>query len=65
MKKSQFLIKLTPYQESFYNEWMLNPSRSDYNMVLDQSMSGTLDIERLNSSLVKFINNHLLMNSNV
>ncbi|CAA7196064.1 non-ribosomal peptide synthetase [Chryseobacterium potabilaquae] len=65
MKKSQFLIKLTPYQESFYNEWMLNPSRSDYNMVLDQSMSGALDIERLNSSLVRFINNHLLMNSNV
>ncbi|RNA62608.1 amino acid adenylation domain-containing protein [Chryseobacterium nematophagum] len=65
MKKSQFLIKLTPYQESFYNEWMLHPLRSDYNIVLDQSMSGFLDIERLNSSLVRFVNNHLLMNSNV
>ncbi|CAA7392461.1 non-ribosomal peptide synthetase [Chryseobacterium fistulae] len=65
MKKFQLLVKLTPYQESFYNEWMLNPSRNDYNIVLDQSMSGVLDIDRLNSSLVRFINNNLLINSNV
>ncbi|RMZ58567.1 amino acid adenylation domain-containing protein [Chryseobacterium nematophagum] len=65
MKNPQFLIKLTPYQESFYHEWMLNPLRSDYNMTFDQSMSGFLDIERLNASLIKLINNHLLMNSNV
>ncbi|RNA61469.1 amino acid adenylation domain-containing protein [Chryseobacterium nematophagum] len=65
MNNPQFLIKLTPYQESFYHEWMLNPSRSDYNMTFDQSMSGVLDIERLNASLIKLINSHLLMNSNV
>ncbi|RNA62635.1 amino acid adenylation domain-containing protein [Chryseobacterium nematophagum] len=65
MKNPQFLIKLTPYQESFYHEWMLNPSRSDYNMTFGQSMSGVLDIERLNASLIKLINSHLLMNSNV
>ncbi|WP_162034216.1 non-ribosomal peptide synthetase, partial [Chryseobacterium potabilaquae] len=65
MKKFQFLVKLTPYQESFYNEWMLNPSRNDYNIVLDQSMSGVLDVDRLNSSLVRFVNNNLLINSNV
>ncbi|WP_162033759.1 non-ribosomal peptide synthetase, partial [Chryseobacterium potabilaquae] len=65
MMNSPMLIKLTPYQKSFYNEWMLNPSRSDYNMVMDQSMSGVLDIERLNFSLVRFLNNYLLMNSNV
>ncbi|RNA62698.1 amino acid adenylation domain-containing protein [Chryseobacterium nematophagum] len=65
MKKSQSLMKLTPYQESFYHEWMLNPLRSDYNLVLDQSMSGVLDIERLNTSLVRFVNNYLLINSNV
>ncbi|RMZ58058.1 amino acid adenylation domain-containing protein [Chryseobacterium nematophagum] len=65
MKKFQFLVKLTPYQESFYNEWMLNPSRNDYNIVLDQSMSGILDVDRLNSSLVRFVNNNLLINSNV
>ncbi|CAA7391269.1 hypothetical protein [Chryseobacterium fistulae] len=65
MKKSQHLIKLTPYQESFYHEWMLHPLRSDYNLVLDQSISGVLDIERLNTSLVRFVNNYLLINSNV
>ncbi|MDR2238612.1 MAG: condensation domain-containing protein, partial [Chryseobacterium sp.] len=60
-----FLLKLTPYQTIFYNEWMLSPSRIDYNIVFDQSMSGAIDISRLNSSLVRFMNNHLLLNSNV
>ncbi|WP_162034230.1 non-ribosomal peptide synthetase, partial [Chryseobacterium potabilaquae] len=63
--KQQFLVKLTPYQTTFYNEWMLNPSRSDYNIIIDQSISGFIDIKRLNLSLVRFINNNLLMNSNI
>ncbi|UHO38305.1 amino acid adenylation domain-containing protein [Chryseobacterium capnotolerans] len=58
-------MKLTPYQSTFYNEWILNPSRSDYNIIFDQSMSGYIDIQRLNSSLVRFVNNNLLLNSNV
>ncbi|MDN3695565.1 condensation domain-containing protein [Chryseobacterium tructae] len=58
-------MKLTPYQSTFYNEWILNPFRSDYNIIFDQSMSGYVDIQRLNSSLVRFINNNLLLNSNV
>ncbi|WP_162033938.1 AMP-binding protein, partial [Chryseobacterium potabilaquae] len=58
-------MNITPYQEFFYHEWMLNPLRSDYNIVLDQSMSGILDIKRLNASLVRFVNNYLLINSNV
>jgi len=65
MIKSKSLTKLTPYQATFYHEWMLNPSRSDYNIILDQSMSGSIDIERLNVSLVRFVNHHLLANSNV
>ncbi|WP_162033447.1 condensation domain-containing protein, partial [Chryseobacterium potabilaquae] len=65
MKNLQFLIKLTPYQEFFYYEWILNPLRSDYNMTFDQSICGVLDIERLNASLVRFVNNYLLINSNV
>ncbi|WP_370901397.1 amino acid adenylation domain-containing protein, partial [Chryseobacterium gossypii] len=60
-----FLMKLTPYQSIFFNEWMLNPSRSDYNIIFDQSMSGFIDIQRLNKSLVRFVNDHLLLNSNV
>ncbi|PWN68629.1 hypothetical protein C1631_018305, partial [Chryseobacterium phosphatilyticum] len=58
-------MKLTPYQSTFYNEWILNPFRSDYNIIFDQSMSGYVDIQRLNSSLVRFVNNNLLLNSNV
>ncbi|WP_162034192.1 non-ribosomal peptide synthetase, partial [Chryseobacterium potabilaquae] len=65
MKNPQQLVKLTPYQAIFYNEWVLNPLRSDYNMILDQSMSGFIDIDRLNSSLIRAINNNLLTNSNI
>ncbi|RNA60932.1 non-ribosomal peptide synthetase [Chryseobacterium nematophagum] len=60
------LTKLTPYQSVFYNELALRPSRSDYNIVFtDQSMSGNIDVKRLNSSLIRFINENLLVNSNV
>lgn len=58
-------MKLTPYQSTFYNEWVLHPLRTDYNIIFDQSMSGYVDIQRLNSSLVRFVNNNLLLNSNV
>lgn len=58
-------MKLTPYQSTFYNEWILNPVRSDYNIIFDQSMSGSVDIQRLNLSLVRFVNSNLLLNSNV
>ncbi|PNW15244.1 hypothetical protein C1637_02115, partial [Chryseobacterium lactis] len=58
-------MKLTPYQSTFYHEWILHPSRSDYNIIFDQSMSGHLNIQRLNESLVRFVNNNLLVNSNV
>jgi hypothetical protein len=43
----QLIVKLTPYQKIFYNEWLLNPARSDYNMILDQYITGDLDLERL------------------
>jgi amino acid adenylation domain-containing protein len=58
-------LAMTAYQSMFYSVWALNPERSDYNMVLDQEMTGKVDIELLNSSLVRFVRDHLLFNSNI
>ena len=59
------LLELTPYQKTFYNEWLLHPERSDYNMVLDQVLTGELDITRLNNAVKRTINEHLLISSNI
>lgn len=56
---------LTDYQALFYNEWLQNPTRTDYNMVLDFLLEGEIDKKRLNDSLIRFVNEHLLYNSNV
>ena len=68
MENSSAIIvatKLTDYQALFYNEWLLNPTRTDYNMVLDLLLEGEIDKKRLNDSLIRFVNDHLLYNSNV
>lgn len=53
-------IKLTPYQSIFYYEWLSNPSRSDYNIVADNNISGELDQKRLFDSFKKIINEHFV-----
>ena len=59
------LFKLTSFQKIFYYEWILNPLRTDYNLVADWTLEGYLDIKRLNQSLIRFVNEHLLMHCNV
>jgi len=56
---------LTDYQATFYNEWLQDPTRTDYNMVNDFLLSGQIDAEQLNSGLIRFVSEHLLFNSNV
>ncbi len=58
-------LELTPYQRIFYNEWLLNPLSSDYNLVIDNVLTGDLDIDRHNKSLIRFVNENLLISSNV
>ena len=58
-------IELTPYHMIFYFEWKLNPTRTDYHMVLDQLLEGDLNVERLNRSLKRFISDYYLMNSHI
>ncbi|MFS4430871.1 condensation domain-containing protein, partial [Chryseobacterium sp. S90] len=65
MMKQEFLLKLTPYQEVFYDKWKLSPLNGDSHIILDQTFSGAIDIERLNISLIRFVNHNLLVNSNI
>ena len=57
-------IELSPYQVTFYNEWLLNPNRYDYNIVVDKILDGEISVERLNSALVRLFNDYVLFNSN-
>jgi len=59
------MIRLSPYQRTFYVEWKLNPERYDYNIVIDQEMEGTIDAHHLNLSISRFIQDHVLFNSHV
>ena len=56
-------IKLTPYQSIFYYEWLANPSRSDYNIVSDNIISGELNRTKLFESFKKIINEHFVFRS--
>ncbi len=58
-------IKLSPFQKTFYFEWKLNPSRTDYHMVLDHLLEGNLDIVRLNLALKKMISEYFILNSHI
>ncbi|RKS87567.1 non-ribosomal peptide synthase protein (TIGR01720 family)/amino acid adenylation domain-containing protein [Orbus hercynius] len=53
-------IKLTPYQSIFYYEWLNNPSRSDYNVVIDNTVTGKLDQQRYNDSFEQLLNEHFI-----
>ena len=58
-------IQLNPFQKTFYFEWKINPSRTDYHMVLDQILEGNLDITRLNDALKRIIYGYYLFNSHI
>ncbi len=58
-------LVLSPYGKIFYYEWKLDPSRSDYNIVFDQTFKYFLDIERLNKTIARFVADHLLLNSHL
>ncbi|MDO8954749.1 MAG: amino acid adenylation domain-containing protein [Gammaproteobacteria bacterium] len=55
--------KLSPYSKIFYNEWRINPDRSDYNIVVDQELYGEIDISRLDNAIKRFSQDYLLFHS--
>lgn len=57
-------VPLTPYQALFYYEWLKDPLRSDYNMVMDSLVSGKLDLEKCEQAFLKMVNEHFAFNHN-
>ena len=57
------MIKLSPYQEIFYNEWKIDPQRSDYNIVIDNNLRGPFDPIRLSQALQRLSQDYFLLQS--
>jgi len=57
------MIKLSPYQEIFYNEWKIDPQRSDYNIVIENNLRGPFDPIRLSQALQRLSQDYFLLQS--
>jgi len=55
----------SPYTKIFWNEYQIDKNRIDYNIVIDQVISGDLDIKKLSLSLQNIVNNFILLNSHL
>jgi len=55
----------TPYTRLFWTEWQLEPLSIKYNMVMDQSLSGSLDIHRLEEAIKSVIAKYPLLHSHL
>ncbi|MEI8054739.1 MAG: amino acid adenylation domain-containing protein [bacterium] len=60
-----YKIKLSPYAKIFYTEWLLAPASSRYNLSIDQTLYGDLDVERLRTALKRYVVEHVLLNSHI
>jgi hypothetical protein len=58
-------LELTPFQETFYYEWALDAGRSDYNIVDERLLERGISGERLNTALIRMINDYYLFHCNV
>ena len=56
---------LSPYHKIFYMEWKIDPSRSDYNIVFDQTLNGPINVPRLAKAVRHLISEHVVFNSHV
>ena len=60
-----YQILVSPYAAIFYNEWKLDPNRSNYNQVSDQNLNGNIDILRLNNAIKRWISEYVILNSHI
>ncbi|MCW3464493.1 non-ribosomal peptide synthetase [Chitinophaga nivalis] len=58
-------VPLTPYQAMLYQKYLQDIHRDDYHVIWDQLLSGDIDIVWFNQRLIKFVNDHVFVNSNV
>lgn len=60
-----YKIKLSLFQKIFFNDWQIDPKRSDYNIVSDQFLYGDILIDKLRLSIKKFVSKYVLFNSQI
>ena len=60
-------LVLTPYQELFYLEWLQDPTRSDYNIIMDSTVTVTesVDPNRFCSGLEQLARENFIYSHNV
>jgi len=58
-------LKASPYTQLFWIEYCLDPSRTDYNLVFDQTIHGELSRTQLSLALCNMIQDHILFNSHL
>ncbi len=61
-----YQIRLTPFAKIFYDEWQLKPQSDQYNLLCaDHVLEGKLSVGRLRNSLVRYVQDHLVLNSHI
>jgi len=53
-------FSVSPYTETFWNEFLINPKSCEYNLVVDQAINGPLDIARLENAIAKLVEENIL-----
>ena len=65
MSCRQTKINSSHYTRTFYTEWQLQENRYDYNVVIDQELEGSLDVDRLSKALSRLVSDVNLLNSHL
>ena len=60
-----YAIKLSPYANLFYVEWLIAPESHFYNVVMDKLLYGSLDVKRLHQAVERYVNDHIVLNSHI
>lgn len=55
----------TPYTRLFWTEWQIEPLSTKYNMVMDQTLSGSLDIDRFEMAIKRVIAKYPALHSHL
>lgn len=60
-----YKFELSEYHQIFYNEWKLDPQAIKYNIVFDQSIIGSLNLEKIVYTFRKLVSEHVILNSHI
>lgn len=58
-------FKASPYSYIFWNEYKINPLSNSYNIIINQTIEGKLDVQRLRKTIQLFLKDFILFNSHI